>query len=523
MSFRKGVVGVGSFFFASLGLMQACADTPVAVVDEDSGTSADATPDTRVPQPRFDAAVPDSTTPVPPPVDASRDSAIPDAARDSATGDGGTGDRPGDPFDPLAPKAGDPCPVGTNVNDTIDRRCGLCGMQRALCEAGRIVGTYGACMNESSSSSACLPGLRRTVACGTCGTKAERCNNACAIESGLCQNEVAGGCVAGSIRYLATCADPDQVRRQSCSATCVLGAPEACGPRGADTTVDVSQTVGGVVAQTITPDAANKILGLSSPYCPTALHPTIRTVFSYVLLRNTGAQAANVTVTNKSATEVALFAAYAGTTLPADRTTCQEHIGYNKFTVTIASGASQLVYVGGNTATATGPYPLDIRTNFLGPEPAPTPDHTLNISQTMGGVATQALVFDENRFLPFIAGLNAPADYTGAHPCPVVKTGYEFPYRYVRLNNTGATPRTVNLITTSDGDDTFMATYAAVPTLATRRACNGNYNDDCTAADGNACLNAVTVPATGSIVVYIGQFTDDGDLDTNTLQVTTTN
>ncbi|MBK8214422.1 MAG: hypothetical protein IPK71_11820 [Myxococcales bacterium] len=120
-------------------------------------------------------------------------------------------------------------------------------------------------------------------------------------------------------------------------------------------------------------------------------------------------------------------------------------------------------------------------------------------------------------------GLNATVDYTGEHPCPVVKMGSEVEARYVRLTNSGAADRTVNLVTTSAGDDSYMAVYTAVPTLATRRACVGTYNDDCTAADYNACLNGVTVPANGSVVVYVGQDTADGVYDTNTLQVTTTN
>lgn len=520
MSFRKSIVGVGAMMGA-LGLFQACSSTIVSVDDADGGGEVsvdatapkDASKDSVAPSAdasRTDASRPDSATP---PVDAGRDSAVGDAGAD----------RPGDPFDPTAPKAGDMCPVGVNVNDTIERRCGKCGVQRALCEAGRIVSAYGACSNEKTEATACLPGERISVSCGMCGRQVRNCDTTCAYLDGACQGEVAGGCVAGSVKYLATCALATEFRRQECTAACTPGAPEACAPRGADGTIIVSQTVGGLVAQTLTPDAAVKIPALENPFCATALSATVNTVYSYVLLKNTGAQDANVTVTNKSASQDAAFAAYAGTTLPADRLACQDHVGINKFTVTIAPGASQLLYVGAVSSSATGAFPLEVRTNFLGAEIAPTADHILAISQTTNGVVTQALTFAENKFLPATVGLNAPTDYTGANACPVVKMGLELPYRYVRLDNSSATPRTVNLITTSLDDDSYMAVYGAVPTLATRRTCVGSYNDDCTAADYNACLNAVTVPANGNVVVYVGQFTDDGLYDTNTLRVTTTN
>lgn len=517
MGSRSKFFGVFAVLTGVVGSLQACSQSVVAIDDVDEGgtiTTVDASTDRNVP-PAKDAGR-DSATPA----DASRpDSALPA----DGGGDASTGDRPGDPFDPLAPKPGDPCPAGVQVNDTIDRRCGKCGTQRALCDVGRVVGAYGACANERTEATACLPGERKSQACGTCGRQSVQCDTTCAYVAGACTGEVAGGCVAGSVRYLSTCADPNEVKRQECSATCQLGTPGPCAPRGADVSIPVAQTAGGKVTQTLAVEATRKALALNVPYCPTALHASIMSVFGYVMLTNAGAQPANVTVVNKSATEDAVFAAYAGTSLPADRLACQDHVGINRFTVTIPAGGSQLVYVGGLSAAAAGPFPLEVVTNFLGAEVAGAPDHVLAISQTMGGLASQALTFDTAKFAPATAGLNAPTDYTGEHACPVVKMGAEVEARYVRLTNSGATDRTVNLVTTSVGDDSYMAVYTAVPTLATRRACVGTYNDDCTAADYNACLNGVTVPANGSVVVYVGQDTADGVYDTNTLEVTTTN
>lgn len=520
MSVGKGIFGLGTVMLGLLA-MQACATDVVVpdAEDEDSGTlqPVDATTDRNAPPTPKDAGR-DSAQP---PTDSGRDSATPtDAAIDS--GDAG-GDRPGDPFDPTAPKPGDPCPAGVAVNDVVSRRCGKCGIQNALCETGRVVSAYGVCANEKTNADACLPGARTSQGCGICGRQTVICDNTCVQTAGICQGEVPGGCVAGSVKFLATCTNPNEFRKQTCSATCAPGTPEPCAPRGADVTIAVSQTAGGMVTGTLTPDTTAKIPALASPFCNTTLSTTISSIYGYVLLTNPGAQPVNVTVTNKSLTTDAAITSYPGTTLPGDRLACEDHVNINKFTVGIAAGGSKLVFVGGLEAAAAGPYPLEIRTNFVGAEVPGAPDYTIAISPTMGGIVNQALTFDEAKFAPLVAGLNAPADYTGAHPCPVVKMGFEYPHRYVKIDNAGGTARTVNLVTTSAGDDTYFSVFNAVPTFATRRACIGNYNDDCTAADLNACLNGVSIPANGSIVVDIGQYTEDGLYDTNNLRITTTN
>jgi len=511
---------MGALFFG-LGLVQACATDVVipGVEDDDSGTlqPVDATVDRAAPTPPKDAGRDTST----PPADSGRDSAVADATVDAS--DAG-GDRPGDPFDPLAPKTGDMCPAGVAVNDTIQRRCGKCGSQAALCEAGRIVGTYGVCSGESTAPEACLPGAQTSQACGLCGRQNVRCGTTCALEPGACQNEVPGGCVAGSVKYLATCANPAEFRRQVCSATCVPGTAEPCAPRAPDTTVAISQTVAGVVRQTLTTDSAAKLPALATPFCNTTVSATISSIYNYVLVTNSGAQAANVTIRNTGLTDAAL-AAYPGGFLPGDRLACLDHVGINKFTLEIPAGGSRVVYVGGLSASATGSFPLEITTNFLGAEVPGAADYTLAISQTMGGIATQPITFDEDKFAPATVGLNAPTDYTGQNPCPVVKMGAELPQRFVQLTNSGASARTVNLTMTSLDDDSYLAVYPSVPAFNARRACTGNYNDDCVSSmtDFYACLNAVTVPANGSVVVYVGQDTFDGLYDTNTLRVTTTN
>ncbi|MBK8219070.1 MAG: hypothetical protein IPK71_35510 [Myxococcales bacterium] len=157
---RSKFFGVFAVLTGIVGSLQACSEAVVVVEEESDGgtiTSVDASTDRNVP-PTKDAGR-DSATPA----DASRpDSAVPV----DAGGDAASGDRPGDPFDPLAPKPGDPCPTGVQVNGTIDRRCGKCGTQRALCDVGRVVGAYGACSNERTEPPRASPesANRRRVA-----------------------------------------------------------------------------------------------------------------------------------------------------------------------------------------------------------------------------------------------------------------------------------------------------------------------------------------------------------------------
>ena len=228
MRIVRGVVGFG-LVVGSLAGFAACSDTPVAVDDPDAADPVvvdSAAPPKDAAKPPVDARVPDTSTPP-------KDVNVPDTqVPDTSTGDAAdaadatmvdaadSGVVPGEPFDPTKPKAGDPCPAGVNVNDTIDRRCGLCGNQRALCEAGRVVGAYGPCTGEKTTPGACLPGARNTQSCGLCGTQTRTCDTSCTYVETACMGEVAGGCVAGSVKYNATCPNPNEFRKTTCSATC---------------------------------------------------------------------------------------------------------------------------------------------------------------------------------------------------------------------------------------------------------------------------------------------------------------
>ncbi len=515
MNVRSALVGLSSVL-AATGMMVACATETVTVDDPVDGSVepvADASPDRVVPK---DAAK-DSTSPT----DASKpdSTTVTDASPDS--GDASI-DKAGEPFDPAAPKAGDPCPPGIPVNSIVERRCDKCGTQKALCEAGNVVGMYGPCLNAKTDPTACLPGERKSVSCGLCGKSVKTCDNTCTYTESLCSGEVAGGCVPGTVKYLATCANPAEFRRQVCSATCGLSAAEPCAPRGPDGTITVSATAGGVVAYNATLDASQKLPLMDFPfYCP-AVFSTTSTVAAYVELKNTTATPANVTLFNKDTALSVALAYYPGATVPANRAACSDHAGVDKITVTVPANGSVIVYVGLGNTTASA-VKLEAKTNFVGTETPVAVDHTLAISQTVGGSVDQNLTFDETKFLAVSGSPNAPASYDGPNACPVTKFGVEAPYRYVRLTNSSATARTVNLLAADTVPDSYIAVYPSVPLSTARTACTASYNDDCNNVDYNACLDGVTVPANGSVVVYFGQVTEDGIYDTNTLQVTTAN
>ena len=212
----KTKLGLGLALFAFLfGAAAGCATTTV-VEDEDAGTVPTGT-DSSVPdtsKPKVDSAPPDTA---PPPA---KDSAPPDTAPpvDAAPDTSTQPPRPGETEDPLAPKPGDPCPAGVNLNDVIDRRCGKCGNQKALCIAGaggaKVVEAYGPCLGEKTGADACLPRERVLADCGICGKQTKDCDLSCAYVEGACTGQVAGGCTANEITYLeGLCPNPADVKK----------------------------------------------------------------------------------------------------------------------------------------------------------------------------------------------------------------------------------------------------------------------------------------------------------------------
>lgn len=538
MRIRTGIFGASAIGLF-VAIVQGCA-TEAVVIDEtedsgsvepvadsgkkDSSTARDSSTTTDS-STKTDAAKPDAT--------------VTDSSVDAAdSGDGAVADRPGEMFDPLAPKEGAACPVGTNLNDVIERRCGYCGTQKAFCEAGpggtKIVGTYAPCNNEKTNADRCLPNARNTAACGFCGTQIRNCDTTCSYITGLCQNEVVGGCVANEVSYIEGVCGPTtvppsnatDVRKQTCSATCTKGTPEPCAPRPIDEIV-VSQTAGTTVGADVGL-ITSKIARLSTGACPTTATSTL-TSYQYVRVKNNGADSVNVTIANAApvggSKQDTVVTYYPGPNLPADRLQCSGSVTDTPETVTvnIPAGGSvlfhQSLYSASNSATKTR---VEVKTNFVGAEVAPAPQYTMSMSQTNAAFVDQAITFDPAKVLD-----RPDSPVVDPDPCPFDLSGSLTNYSYVRVNNTGATDRTVTLETTG-ATDTMLAYYMGpAPLSANRTACTGQFADETgtvavAGVSKNALLSGITIPAMGYITVYVSKYqTATGG--TSNLRVTTTN
>jgi len=494
-------------------LAAGCATDAAPPEDEDSGTpTADAAKDS--------APVTDAR---PPTDSAVRDSAVPDSARpdaadasdarvDAAPVDSGLVANPGEPFDPSAPKPGDMCPAGVPEFDFVSRRCGKCGTQRALCETGRIVGAYGPCTNEKTATNPadiCLPNaVEIGVECGLCGSQVRKCDLTCAWSTGVCLGEVVNGCVKNEVSYIeGVCPTIDETRKQTCSPTCNRGAPEACAVQAPDTLV-APQVAAGTVNGVYSLTGIRKLARLNSGACPTT-SSTTSSSYHYLRVTNPGAEQVNVTVTMTAPPTGTkpdlMISSYVGlTAIPADATARQTCTGVvrdspENLTFTIPAGQSAFVLSSGFSATTSGRFTAEVKTNLVGPEPVPAVDYDLTLPAAAGDVSTA---------VNFVATQTSErVGSTGTNSCPITVSGTISGYRYIRLTNPTATVRNTNLWLAS-GADTVIAVYPGPmpPVASARTACVGSQNDTCPSGSGitgaDSCLPNVSVPANGSIIVY---------------------
>lgn len=480
---------------------------------KDTGTDARPTPPDATVK---DSAVPDSSKP-----DTSTDASLPDAS------DGGPiVSLPGEDFDPAAPKPGDACPAGVPENDLVPRRCGKCGVQKAFCEAGRKVGQYGPCLGEKTVPDACLPRAREVgVECGLCGAQVRLCDLTCVWSTGLCLNEVAGGCVANEVSYVeGVCANPAEVRKQTCSAACTRGAPEPCTLQLPDL-LAASQTRGGTVSGLYSLTGTRTIPRLNAGACP-ATSSTVAVSYHYARVVNSGVDSINVTVTQLAppvgTKPNTYISAYVGrTTAPADATerqNCTDSVRDTpeSLTFNIPAGQSAIVLSTAAAASSTGKLKLEVTTNFVGPEPPPAVDTDVVLDPVMGQTVTAPVVFLATQTLERVLTGTCPRTITTTKPA----------YRYLRLSNPTAVDRTAN-VWLATGLDTVIGVYPGpTPPISTDRgACIGEINDFCPAASGittaNSCLTGVTVPAAGSVIVYASGYSLTSG--TTTFSATTTN
>ncbi|NOU31117.1 MAG: hypothetical protein HOO96_24725 [Polyangiaceae bacterium] len=360
----------------------ACTETVVDPVEEDSGTTVDATVVVDATTPKDSGK--DSTTTQ----DSGRDATAVDSGRDATT-DAGSDASDGSVADSgSSPVTGTAC---TTVGFIYTKKCGLCGTQEAACEGDMKVGVYGACSGEVVGG--CMPGTTRSSACGLCGTKSEICQNNCQWASGTCMGEPAGACKPGDTKFTtAGCSAPDTYRQQVCAATCTYGAPSAppCKPKSAfcaanPDAVSIATTVGGQVSYngTLSP-LTMQIPRAGSGTCPSTLSST-NTSYAYMEIKNTTAMTAKVDIWFDAPPGGAAIDTVATTypdcgIPPANRTACTNTVNDTCSTspcvgdwagligtnaVTIAPNSTITVYHAAYYSTGTGPFVMNVKTTSL--------------------------------------------------------------------------------------------------------------------------------------------------------------
>jgi hypothetical protein len=147
---------------------------------------------------------------------------------------------------------------------------------------------------------------------------------------------------------------------------------------------------------------------------------------------------------------------------------------------------------------------------------APVNDLVLNIGGAVAAVTSKTITFSLAKVGPRIIG---------SCPNPSISATGGYPYQYVELHNPTAKAAKVTVYaSTAPGGqvvDTVMAVYAnPIQPMddAGRKACRDGANDQSAAADPTGATNfsilkAVAIPAGGSVLVWVGAYEENGDLD----------
>lgn len=307
-----------------------------------------------------------------PPSSSSGDNQVEDSGTGTPKKDSGTKTDSGVDAGPPPPVAGTAC---TTPDVVKKKQCGACGTHSTICLGGKW-SEYGVCEGEIAGG--CIPGTKVTEACGNCGTLTKTCSTYCAFNTPACTGSPAGACTPGGVDLSnAGCASADTYRSRTCNATCAYSSFTA-GCAAPPTTVEVPPTTG-TTNSTIAIIEAGDVLPRATGTCPTAtISTTVSTPYTYMQVHNPLAKSATVAIYNSLASGGVAFKtmliAYDGATPPsteAERKACIKVktsgttalTGDAKFAsldgttaITIAPGATVTVFVGAyNAYDATKP------------------------------------------------------------------------------------------------------------------------------------------------------------------------
>jgi hypothetical protein len=283
-------------------------------------------------------------------------------------------------------------PVCRNATDIIERSCGACGKQSAVCEAtdaGLSLGAFSYCFGERDGG--CTPGTEPDggVPCGRCGRARSVCQNDCTYASGSCIEPPTSVCTPGEkvFKMGLSCPNPGEGRYATCGNDCTFAFGDCLIE---ETWITVSSTVGGVASRTFTMKSS-QTTGRGGTSGTTCTPSSTSTPYEAVVVRNTSSKNLQVSLWDSFPTGSGLtyydtvMNVFDGETLPASRTTC---LGANdtcstspcisgsglggfpaSAPITINAGASILVYTGCWSSSCTTPtnLVLNVKTEVILP------------------------------------------------------------------------------------------------------------------------------------------------------------
>ena len=376
-------------------------ETDLVTARPDAGSDSAVAADTA---PGIDAA----------PADATIDAAIADAgsrdAADAATADAGSRDA-ADAADAALPDATiadagppDVGPIDAGPPDTgpcqsvgaqVQRSCGVCGQQSALCMAsdggGIEPGAYSYCNGQRDGG--CVPGTEPDggMPCGRCGRQRAVCQTDCTYGFGSCIQPATATCTPGESVFAIglSCPNAGEGRYGTCGNDCALTYGNCVIE---DTWITASVQVGAVASRPMTLTSAQTIAaGASSgTSCAPSTSASI-TPYQTIVVRNPSAKNLKVSIWNSfgpsSGTSYydTIMNVFQGETLPAVRgaclgandtcssTPCTSGSGLGGISssaaVTVNAGESLLVYTGCYSSSCTTPTTLvlNVKTEALLP------------------------------------------------------------------------------------------------------------------------------------------------------------
>lgn len=478
------------------------------------------------------------------------------AAPKPGGGSGGQSVDPGteEPEPGSAPEPGTPC---AQVGQAYERACSraACGVQRAACTHEKIVSGYGAC----EARGVCFPGETGNVeSCGLCGSSAYVCSESCEWVKGACSGDRTGqgdACTPGSERLSDEGCDAGVNRVWRCGPLCSYLAPSStCGEEEEPVDLNVPEIGGGELTLGALPSSSSSLpasknfyqgrvpgFSLTGSQAGSECHVDAakQTAFAFIEVKNphtVGVQVRlDVDKIEVDAPVTGFMAAYASKpTSDVLARGCLTGVSgacsgadlclSDAQQVAIPAQGSIWLYVGQREVTDR-PVQLRLQATIVAQEDG-TPRLVVGAKgQTVTGIFRQVeeTVPTLENSLYFPGTKDQTCAHRGSTSSPILTR-----HAYVKLENPASVSARVAIyvksLSSSEPITGVIAAYNERPeTRADRAAClNVNSNSGCTSyASCLAGTRAITIPAGGSVWVYVAQLSPSDPARSFQLEVAT--